>query len=252
MARKKDETVAPHGGATTNKSTKTPKTKKPKKRRWYHQVWEAYTMTRSQDPSITWWILGVFFGVLAVALGIGIAVDQRIYLLIIGLPFAALAAMFVLARRAEKSAYARIEGEPGATLAALGTIRRGWTFDQEPVAVDTRSRDLIFRGVGRAGVLLVTEGPMGRARKLAEQERKRTARVVQNIPITVIHVGREAGQVPLPQLTKKVQKLRPVLKKHEVTVVLKRLTALGGAKLPIPKGVDPLRARPDRKGMRGR
>ena len=111
---------------------------------------------------------------------------------------------------------------------------------------------MVFRGVGRAGVVLMTEGPLSRVRKLAELERKRTQRVVQGVPVTVIHVGRENGQVPLPELTKKIQKLKPVLKKHEIAVVNKRLTALGGAKLPIPKGVDPMRARPDRKGMRGR
>ena len=45
---------------------------------------------------------------------------------------------------------------------------------------------------------------------------------------------------------------RPKLTKQEVAEVNKRLTALGGVKLPVPKGVDPMRARPDRKGMRGR
>ena len=34
--------------------------------------------------------------------------------------------------------------------------------------------------------------------------------------------------------------------------VTKRLKSLGGAGLPVPKGIDPMRARPDRKGMRGR
>ena len=38
----------------------------------------------------------------------------------------------------------------------------------------------------------------------------------------------------------------------EVTEVARRLRALGGVRMPVPKGVDPLKARPDRKGMRGR
>ena len=42
------------------------------------------------------------------------------------------------------------------------------------------------------------------------------------------------------------------LTKLEADQVKKRLKALGGARLPIPKGVDPMRARPDRKAMRGR
>ncbi|MGO2739556.1 MAG: DUF4191 domain-containing protein, partial [Cellulosimicrobium funkei] len=34
--------------------------------------------------------------------------------------------------------------------------------------------------------------------------------------------------------------------------VSKRLRALGVSRLPIPKGIDPTRARPDRKGLKGR
>ena len=38
----------------------------------------------------------------------------------------------------------------------------------------------------------------------------------------------------------------------EVGEVTKRLRALGGVRLPVPKGIDPYRVRPDRKGMKGR
>ena len=117
--------------------------------------------------------------------------------------------MFVLARRAETAAYTQIEGQPGAAYAALGTIRRGWTFTQEPVAVDPRTQDLVFRGVGRPGVVLVGEGPAPRIAKLLEAERKRTARVISGAPITLIQVGDGEGQVPLRKLPRAVQKLRP-------------------------------------------
>jgi hypothetical protein len=36
-----------------------------------------------------------------------------------------------------------------------------------------------------------------------------------------------------------------------VQTVHKRISTLGN-RLPIPKGVDPMRARPDRRAMRGR
>lgn len=249
MARKnaKDSPVTADAPLKKNK-----KMKKAKKRRWYHQVFEAYKMTRQQDPAVLWWILGTFFGVMIVAVGIGFWWGQPIYTAILGLPTGALGAMFILARRAESAAYARIEGEPGASLAALKTIRRGWTFSEEPVAVNPRSRDMIFRGVGRPGVILVVEGPSARVQRLVNTEKKRTTRVLPNVPVHVIEVGKEPGQVPLPKLVRKVRKLRPTLNKHEVSVVIKRLQALGSAKLPIPKGVDPMKARPDRKGMRGR
>ena len=147
---------------------------KQKKTRWYHQVWQAYRMTRKQDPAVTWIMLGVFVGILALAVLIGVLWGPWLYTLLLGLPFALLAAMFVLARRAEAAAYTQIEGQPGASRAALGTIRRGWNFPDEPVAVDPRTQDLVFRGVGRAGVVLVGECPSGRVGRLLESERKRT------------------------------------------------------------------------------
>jgi hypothetical protein len=227
-------------------------TGKVKKTRWYHQVWQAYQMTRKNDPAVTWIVLAVFFGIIALGLVIGLVIGHWLYVLLLSIPFAALGAMFILARRAETAAYTQIEGQPGAAFAALGTIRRGWTFAQEPVAVDPRTQDMVFRGVGRPGVVLVGEGPASRIGKLLESERKRTARVISGAPITLIQVGDGDGQVPLRKLPRAVQKLRPKLSKQEVAEVSKRLTALGGIKLPVPKGVDPMRARPDRKGMRGR
>ncbi|WP_449385084.1 DUF4191 domain-containing protein [Cellulomonas soli] len=225
---------------------------KVKKVRWYHQVWQAYQMTRKYDPSVTWVILAVFVGIVAVGLVIGLLVHAIPYLLIIAVPFAFLGAMFVLGRRAETAAYSQIEGQPGASLAALRTIRRGWTFLEEPVAIDPRTQDAVFRGVGRAGVVLIGEGPAVRITKMLEAERKRTARVLSGVPITLVQVGDDKDQVTLRKLPRTVQKMRPTLTKQEVAEIEKRLRALGGVRMPLPKGVDPMRARPDRKGMRGR
>ena len=229
-----------------------PKAAKPKKTRWYHQVVQAYQMTRRTDPSVTWWMVGAAVAVLALAVLIGVLVDQVVYVLVIGLLFAPLAAMFMLARRAEKAAYGQIEGKPGASISALRTIRRGWDFPEEPVAVDPRTQDMVFRGIGRAGVVLVAEGQANRLPKLLDAERKKVARVLPNVPITLLQTGKGEGQVPLPKLPKTVQRLKPTLTKQEVAEITKRLRALGGARLPIPTGVYPTRARPDRKGMRGR
>jgi hypothetical protein len=244
MARKK-----PDAGAPTDA---TAKQNKPKKQRWYHQVWSAYQMTRRQDPLVTWLMLAAFVGIVALALLIGYLADAPVYALIVGLPFGLLGAMFILTRRAERAAYTQIEGQPGAARAALGTIRGGWTFDDEPVGVNPRTQDFVFRGVGRPGVVLVSEGPSHRVTKLLEDERRRVARILPNVPIQLIQVGNGDGQVPLPKLARRVQKLKRQLTKPEVAEVSKRLRALGATRPPIPKGIDPLRARPDRKGIRGR
>lgn len=227
------------------------KQKKPKKQRWYHQVWAAYKMTRRQDPLVTWIMLAVFCGILAVALLIGFLTGHPIYATVVGLPFSLLGAMFVLTRKAERAAYTQIEGQPGAVRAALGTVRGGWNFEDEPVAV-SRHQDLVFRGIGRPGVVLVSEGPSHRVQRMLDDERKRTARVLPNVPIATLQVGSEEGQIALPKVARKVQRMKKKLTRAESAEVAKRLKALGGVRLPVPKGVDPLRARPDRKGMRGR
>lgn len=226
-----------------------------KKPRWYRQVWQAYQMTREVDPAVTWWVLGAAALVLVVAVVIGLSTDSTIYLvysILLGVMVAALAGMFILARRAETAAYKRLAGQPGASLSALRTIRRGWEFPEEPVAADPRTHDLVFRGVGRAGIVLVGEGPGGRQAKLLEAEKRKIARILPTVPITVIQSGDGPDQVPLNKLARTVQRLKPTLTKQEVAEITKRLRALGGARLPVPKGIDPYRARPDRKGMRGR
>ncbi|GAA4728861.1 DUF4191 domain-containing protein [Isoptericola chiayiensis] len=244
MARTKSD-----AGEPAEASSK--KQKKPKKQRWYHQVWAAYQMTRRQDPMVTWLMLAVFLGIVAVALLIGVLTGHWVYALIVGVPFGVLGAMFVLTRKAERAAYTQIAGQPGAVRAALGTVRGGWNFDDEPVAV-TRQQDLVFRGVGRPGVVLVSEGPAHRVTKLLADERKRTVRVLPNVPVTLIQVGDGEGQVPLPKVARQVQKMKKRLTRAEAAEVGKRLKALGGVRLPVPKGVDPMNARPDRKGLRGR
>lgn len=223
-----------------------------KKPGWFSQLRGVYRMTRQVDPSVTWWMLLVFAAVLAVALVVGLLTGQPVYWTIIGLPLAVLAAMFLLARKAERAAFRQIEGQPGAAGAALRVLRRGWTVEEQPVAVDPRTQDSVFRVVGRPGVVLVGDGPPHRVGKLLESERRKVARVLPSVPIHLIQAGDGEGQVPLRRVPRTVTKLKPKLTKDETAQVVKRLRSLGGVRPPIPQGIDPLRARPNRKMMRGR
>jgi len=63
-------------------------------------------------------------------------------------------------------------------------------------------------------------------------------------------VGKEEGQVSLKKLSKRIRRTKKVLSKGERDAVAARLRAIGGQKLAVPKGVDPMRARPNRKGAR--
>lgn len=235
----------------------TPSAKPPKvkKRRWYHQLWDVFQMTRKADPLVVWWMLAAFLGAIAIGVLIGLIFNPRMlwYFTVLAVPVGFLAATIILSRRAERAAYARIEGQPGAVSAALGTIKRGWSIEEEPVAIDPRTQAMVFRAVGRPGVLLISEGGTRAVQqRLLEQERKRVSRLVPDVPTTLLQVGRDEGQVPLPELASKVRKQKAKITKLEVAEVNKRLTALGKIRMPVPKGIDPTRMRPDRKGMRGR
>ncbi|WP_369070580.1 DUF4191 domain-containing protein [Kineococcus terrestris] len=234
---------------------------KPKKQRFKRtrQLKQVYDMTVRVDPVTRWWMLLALAVPFVLAIGLGFAfgtssVGFWIYWAVIGLGLGVLAAMIVLARRAERAAYMNLEGQKGATGAALSSIRRGWNVEQEPVAIDPRSQDMVFRAVGRAGVVLVGDGPPQRVRKLLEAERRKVARVLPNVTVHTFTVGNGGGadEVPLRKVASKVQRLKPVLTKQEVSAVIKRLRALGGIRPPVPQGIDPLRARPDRRAMRGR
>jgi hypothetical protein len=217
------------------------------------QIRAVFTMTRQADPAVVWWMLAAFAGTMLVAYGIGYAIGHPIYVLILGLPLGVLLALLIMARRAERAAYARFEGQPGATSVALQNLRRGWNVEQEPVAIDARTKDMVFRAVGRPGVVLVAEGPPQRATKLADSERKRITRVLgATVPVTVLTCGDGEGQVALRKLSSHMTRMKPALTKTEVSEVAKRLRALGGVRPPIPKGIDPTRMRPDRRATRGR
>jgi hypothetical protein len=214
---------------------------------------QIFSITRESDPLLPLWMLGAFVAVVLVAFLIGLPLGHPVYLAVLGVPLGVLLALLIMSRRAERFAYQRAAGQPGVTGQVMKNIRRGWFVEEEPVAIDPRTRDLVFRAVGRPGVALVTEGPVPRVNRLVDGERKRVTRVLgPNVPVLVFHVGDGEGQVPLRKINSKLMRSKPSLTKTEAGQVAARLKALGGARPPIPKGIDPTRMRPDRKGVRGR
>lgn len=230
--------------------------KKPR----FQQLRQVYGLARSADPYIAWWMAAAVVGATVLGALIGGAFGHPIYGgflgFLVGLPIA----MFVLSRKAERSAYDQIEGRPGAGGAVLQSLRRGWAYEQEPVAMEGgRSQNiehtaLVYRAVGRAGVVLIGEGPTGRTNKLLGTERKKAQRLVPNVPVTTYRLGTGEGEnvVSTRELVGRMKKLgrRRDLTKSEVTAVNKRLHALGRMAPPIPKGIDPQRARQMGRGQR--
>ncbi|HKU02977.1 MAG TPA: DUF4191 domain-containing protein [Arthrobacter sp.] len=248
MAKSPDSSNSTPAGSSAVKRglfTRKPKEAKAKKPSRLKQIGEVFTMTRRHDPMVPWLMLLVFLGVVAVSFLVGFWLDNWITGLIIGIPLGLLAATFILSRRAERAAFAQIENQPGASGAALGTLRRGWITEEQPVAVNPRTQDAVFRAVGRPGVVLVSEGPTHRVKPLLDAERKRLARILPNVPVHTIQTGRGEGQVPLSQVAKQMGKMKNELTKLEVSTVSKRIASMG-TRLPIPKGIDPYKARPNR------
>jgi Domain of unknown function (DUF4191) len=230
----------------------------PKKQGRLAQIIDVYRVSKETDPAIGWWMLLAFLGTFAVLLVVGIIIKLPWIFGIFGVLFGILAATIIMSRRAERAAYARIDGQAGAAGAALTSIRRGWYTDREPVAADVarpgdiRSAAMVYRALGRPGVVLVGEGPSGRVQKLLAAEKKRVERVAPGVPVTTMRVGNGEGEVPLPKLASKVQRLKPTITKDELSLVNKRLKSLGGIRAPLPPGVDPMKARMDRKALRGK
>ena len=220
------------------------------------QFLAVYRLTARYDRKAPFLIVGVVLLVLAVSLTatfllpggwVGVLLG-----VVLSITLALLAGLTMLTRRADKALFAQVDGKQGATSMALQSLRRGWTTSQEPVGADPRTGDLVFRAVGRPGIVLLVEGPLPRTLRLAESERKRHSRVASGVPITTIHVGNGPDQTPLRKVAARVTRLPRTLNAAEVSAVVKRLQALGGMRPPVPKGIDPMRARADRKAMRGR
>lgn len=153
----------------------------------------------------------------------------------------------VLSRRAEKAAYGSWEGQLGAVGAVLQTVlRRNWRGSEQPIAVNPRSRDAVYRIVGPAGIVLIGEGHQAGSQSLADAERKKLQKIAPGVPVHTLFVTESARALKLGELRKAISKLPKALKRAEIKVVAARLSALG-INLPIPKGIDPRRARPVRK-----
>lgn len=244
---------------------KNKKPKDPNKPGWFKQLRQVFAMTRKADPSAVWVMLLAGLVVLVVGLLIGLWLDMVVYLLVLSVPLALLAMMIVLGRRAERAAFAQIEGKPGAASAVLQQLKRGWFYDQEPVAAeaggqvrgmrDLHNAAMVFRAVGKPGVVLIAEGPAGAAKRLTTAETRKITRVVgEEVPVHTIVVGRAEGQVPLSKVVKTVKKLPRQISNDEAVAVQQRLKALVGRnRPPVPAGMDPMRPpRSSRRALRGK
>ena len=206
----------------------------PGKRRFYQNVLDAYRLTKRTYPALPWMLLGTAAAVIAVFMLVAwLANMSFIGWLVVGIMGSFTAALLLLSILTRRALYSQVEDTA-----------------EQPVAF-TREQDLVWRIVGRAGVVLISEGPASRVRPLLQAEKKRVTKVMRNVPVHQIQVGHDDGQIALKDLQRELRKLKNVLMPEEVPQVSARINALRSGEPPIPKGIDPLRAKPSRRALRG-
>lgn len=216
-------------------------------------MWQVLRMTIRHDSLALPMLIGAFVlpilvgVILALVLTPGQWLGMTLYI-VTGVLAGVLLTLIVLGRRAEKAGYAQIEGQPGAVSAVIQTSLRGsWIGDSMPVAISPKTQDAIYRIVGKGGIVLIAEGPASRTNRLLEEQRRIVKRLVSEAPVATIQVGPDPGSVPLHRITSVLRRYKRVLRRAEIRQIAARFESLNKtANLPIPKGIDPARARAQR------
>jgi len=231
------------GSTASGKAPKLDKNGQPKVSRLkkvggqVRMIKQAYTLTRKNDPRLPWIMLIAFVVVAGLIELVGIIFDSPFLFLPLAIIAGGLAALILFGRRAQGSAYRQVEGQPGAAAWVLEGMRGDWRVTSG--VAGTAQMDAVHRVLGRPGVILVAEGVPGRVRGLLAQEKKKVARIVGDTPIYDIVVGDDEGQVPLRKLSTHVMKLPRNLTAAEVNALGRRLSAMGGGRMPVPGGPLP-------------
>ncbi|OBI88835.1 DUF4191 domain-containing protein [Mycobacterium asiaticum] len=205
------------------------------------QLWQAFNMQRKQDKRLLPYMIGAFVLIVAAAVGFGIWAGglTMIMMIPIGLMLGALVAFIIFGRRAQRSIYRQAEGQTGAAAWVLDNMRGKWRVT--PGVAATGHFDAVHRVIGRPGVIFVGEGSAGRVKPLLAQEKKRTARIVGDVPIYDVIVGNGEGEVALAKLERHLTRLPANITVKQMDALESRLAALGtraGAAM-MPKGPLP-------------
>lgn len=209
------------------------------------QLWQAFKMQRKEDKRLLPYMIGAFVLIVALSVVGGVLIGGFTgYLLIpLGVVLGGLVAFIIFGRRAQKSVYGKAEGQTGAAAWALDNMRGKWRVTQGVAA--TGHFDAVHRVIGRPGVIFVAEGSATRVKPLLAQEKKRTARLVGDVPIYDVIVGNGEGEVPLAKLERHLTKLPANITVKQMDALESKLTALGSRVGPaaMPKGPLPAQAK---------
>jgi Domain of unknown function (DUF4191) len=209
------------------------------------QLWQAFQVQRKEDKWLLPFMIGAFVLIVAAAATAGAFAggSTMISLTVLGVVLGALVAFIIFARRAQRSVFRKAEGQTGAAAWALDNLRGKWRVTAGVAA--TGHFDAVHRVIGRPGVIFVAEGSAARVKPLLAQEKKRTARLVGDIPIYDVIVGNGEGEVPLARLERHLTKLPANITVKQMDSLESRLAALGSraGMAAMPKGPLPTAAK---------
>jgi len=205
------------------------------------QLWQAFNIQRQEDKRLLPYMIGAFVLIVGISVGVGVWAGGLTMLTLIplGVLLGGLVTFIIFGRRAQKSVYRKAEGQTGAAAWVLDNLRGKWRVT--PGVAATGHFDAVHRVVGRPGVILVGEGSAARVKPLLAQEKKRTARLVGDVPIYDVVVGNGEDEVPLGKLERHLTKLPANINVKQMDSLESRLAALGSraGAAAMPKGPLP-------------
>jgi hypothetical protein len=193
-------------------------------------------IVRKQNPKALPIVIGSAILIIAAFVIAGLLTGTGRLIIPLGVLVGVSVGMLLFGRFAQSAQYAAIAGQPGAAAAIMQSMRGNWTVT--PAVSANRNMDVVHRAVGRPGVVLVGEGSPNRLPSLLAAEKKRIARIAQDVPIYDVQVGDENGQIPIRRLQRHIMKLPRNLKGPAVADLNFRLKALPQP-LQMPKGPMP-------------
>ena len=258
-----------------------PAKKKSGKRNLFKQIAQVYQFTHEEDKQLPWLMALVFAAPIVLMIILGVVQKWMwltwIFIMIAAIMVGLLLATMMLTRRADAVGFRKMEGRPGAAVAVLSNMNKaGFSFPQEPVWIDPRTKDAIWRGTSMNGIYLIGEGNAERLKHAMDRQEHAIKGVTagSSIPVYRFYIGNGKGQTQLKDLRKTIVKkktLQPntttnkfmkaihphqrfLLTRTELSTLNDRLRTLQSKNgYSIPKGMDPNHPQKiSRRAMRGR
>ena len=221
---------------------------------FFSQLKTLFRFTKEAYAWLPYALIGILIAGIGVGVGIGFLIPPAAVWSIIlwgvtGLMLGVLASLMTMTRLSTTAMYKKIDGMPGAAGHVMSSsLGRRWRASDMPVGVNPRTQEAVYRAIGRGGVVIVGEGARGRLTRLVGDERAKVQRVAAGVPVTVLYIGHGEDEVTIAKLASTIKALPKKIDRTTMAAVIKRIDSVSQSlsSLPIPKGVDPSRVRPQR------